>query len=97
MSRRGSSVQELTNRRNNSFENFLNKTQFETNFEKFGRFLGGIPSQEEVEQIRKNNPKMDIFKSGTELKKEDKMRSIDPVTGEKVIVEIPDELKGRWT
>jgi hypothetical protein len=80
MSRRGSSVQELTNRRNNSFENFLNK------FEKFGRFLGGIPSQEEVEQIRKNNPQMDIFKTDTQLKKEGKVRNeqgnvIDSKTG----------------
>ena len=44
-------------------------------FEKFGRFLGGIPSQEEVEQIRKNNPQMDIFKTDTQLKKEGKVRN----------------------
>ena len=48
---------------------------------------------EEVEQIRKKNPKMDIFKSGEELKKEGKMRSVDPITSEEVIVDIPDDLK----
>jgi hypothetical protein len=55
-------------------------------FEKFGRFLGGIPSQEEVEQIRKNNPQMDIFKTDTQLKNEGKVRDkqgnvIDSITG----------------
>ena len=49
--------------------------------------------EEEVEQIRKKNPKMDIFKSGEELKKEGKMRSVDPITSEEVIVDIPDHLK----
>ena len=36
---------------------------------------------------------MDIFKSGEELKKEGKMRSVDPITSEEVIVDIPDDLK----
>ena len=34
-----------------------------------------------------------IFKSGEELKKEGKMRSVDPITSEEVIVDIPDDLK----
>ena len=55
-------------------------------FEKFGRFLGGIPSQEEVEQIRKNNPQMDIFKTDIQLNNEGKVRDkqgnvIDSITG----------------
>ena len=86
--------QNLLNSLGGNLNTFRKKAGFtEANFEKFGRFLGGIPGQEEVEQIRKKNPKMDIFKSGEELKKEGKMRSVDPLTSEEVIVDIPDHLK----
>ena len=86
--------QNLLNSLGGNLNTFRKKAGFtEANFEKFGRFLGGIPGQEEVEQIRKKNPKMDIFKSGEELKKEGKMRSVDPITSEEVIVDIPDDLK----
>ena len=86
--------QNLLNSLGGNLNTFRKKAGFtEANFEKFGRFLGGVPSQEEVNKLRENNPKMDIFKSGEELKKEGKMRSVDPITSEEVIVDIPDDLK----
>ena len=52
----------------------------------FGNFMVGMPSKEEVDEIRKNNPQMDIFKTDTQLKKEGKVRNeqgnvIDSTTG----------------
>ena len=57
----------------------------------FGNFLGGdpfvgLPSKEEVDEIRKKNPQMDIFKTNTQLEKEGKVRNdqgnvVDSVTG----------------
>ena len=86
--------QNLLNSLGGNLNTFRKKAGFtEANFEKFGRFLGGVPSQEEVNKLREKNPKMDIFKSGEELKKEGKMRSVDPITSEEVIVDIPDDLK----
>jgi len=35
----------------------------------------GMPSKEEVDEIRKNNPQMDIFKTNTQLEKEGKVRN----------------------
>ena len=52
----------------------------------FGNFMVGMPSKEEVDEIRKNNPQMDIFKTNTQLEKEGKVRNeqgnvIDSTTG----------------
>ena len=52
----------------------------------FGNFMVGMPSKEEVDEIRKNNPQMDIFKSDTQLEKEGKVRNnegniLDSTTG----------------
>lgn len=41
----------------------------------FGNFMVGMPSKEEVDEIRKNNPQMDIFKTNTQLEKEGKVRN----------------------
>ena len=59
------------------FQNFLRG---------FGNFMVGMPSKEEVDEIRKNNPQMDIFKTDTQLNKEGKVRNeqgnvIDSTTG----------------
>ena len=48
------------------FQNFLRG---------FGNFMVGMPSKEEVDEIRKNNPQMDIFKTNTQLEKEGKVRN----------------------
>ena len=48
------------------FQNFLRG---------FGNFMVGMPSKEEVDEIRKNNPQMDIFKTDTQLEKEGKVRN----------------------
>ncbi len=48
------------------FQNFLRG---------FGNFMVGMPSKEEVDEIRKNNPQMDIFKTNTQLEKERKVRN----------------------
>jgi len=52
----------------------------------FGNFMVGMPSKEEVDEIRKNNPQMDIFKNNTQLEKEGKVRNeqgnvVDSTTG----------------
>ena len=59
------------------FQNFLRG---------FGNFMVGMPSKEEVDEIRKNNPQMDIFKNNTQLEKEGKVRNeqgnvVDSTTG----------------
>ena len=60
--------------------------QFQNFLRGFGNFMVGMPSKEEVDEIRKNNPKMDIFKTDTQLEKEGKVRNeqgnvIDSTTG----------------
>ena len=59
------------------FQNFLRG---------FGNFMVGMPSKEEIDEIRKNNPQMDIFKTDKQLEKENKARNnegnvIDSTTG----------------
>jgi len=48
------------------FQNFLRG---------FGNFMVGMPSEEVVDEIRKNNPQMDIFKTDTQLEQEGKVRN----------------------
>ena len=41
----------------------------------FGNFMVGMPSKKEVDEIRKNNPQMYIFKTNTQLETEGKVRN----------------------
>jgi len=80
MSRRGSSLEQLAENRKTGMEKFQNLLRG------FGNFMVGMPSKEEVDEIRKNNPQMDIFKNNTQLEKEGKVRNeqgnvVDSTTG----------------
>ncbi len=60
--------------------------QFRNLLTGLGNFMVGMPSKEEVDEIRKNYPQMDIFKTNTQLEKEGKVRNeqgnvVDTATG----------------
>ena len=64
------------------------------NLEKFGNFMGNIPSQEDVDFIKKDFPRLDEFKTKEQLAKENKRKDAlgnirDMTTGKIINKETP--------
>ena len=70
------------------------------NLEKFGNFMGNIPSQEDVDFIKKDFPRLDEFKTKEQLAKENKRKDAlgnirDMTTGEIINKETPTTGNGK--
>ena len=70
------------------------------NLEKFGNFMGNIPSQEDVDFIKKDFPRLDEFKTKKQLAKENKRKDAlgnirDMTTGEIINKETPTTGNGK--
>ena len=94
------------------FQNFLNSIGGDLNtfrknlglttgnLEKFGNFMGNIPSQEDIDFIKKDFPRLDEFKTKEALAKENKRRDAlgnirDMTTGKIINKETPTTVNGK--